>query len=175
MQGSDESNTPSVPTVPVSGNNAFTFEFLKRVGERDEPVTAGEADVAGPWRLEEIPGAGWGLFRLGETAARRFRPFAVFRSRPVALLAAAVLPGTGRDPAFRLQLDPELSGYAVVSGGELAGHLALFDESVISALHVAEAIVRSPEALANLLEAAGSIALERAGAILDQRVAGPAA
>jgi len=31
-------------------------------------------------------------------------------------------------------------------------------------------VLRSPEALANLLEAAGGLALERAGAILDQRV-----
>lgn len=35
-----------------------------------------------------------------------------------------------------------------------------------------ECLVRSPESLANLLEAAGGLALERAGAILDARVAG---
>lgn len=171
MRGSDESNTPSVPSVPGSkNNNAFTPEFLKRLGERDEPLTAGEADMAGPWLMEEIPGAGWGLFRLGEGTARQFRPFAVFRRQSVALLAAAILPGTGRDPAFRLQLDPELAGYAVVSAGELVGHLALFDERVLDALCVVEALVRSPESLAYLLEAAGAIALERAGAILDGRV-----
>ena len=39
-----------------------------------------------------------------------------------------------RDRAFRLQLDPELAGYAVVSSGELVGHLALFDEEVIHGL-----------------------------------------
>ncbi len=178
MKGSEENSTPSVPDVsssqyPVNPANAFTPEFLKRVGERDEPLTAGEADMAGPWQLEEIPGSGWGLFRLGEEPARRFRPFAVFRRRSVALLAAAILPGTGRDAAFRLQVDPELAGYAVVGSGELVGHLALFDDRLIEALHVAEMLVRSPESLARLLEAAGAIALERAGAILDRQVAGP--
>jgi len=40
---------------------------------------------------------------------------------------------------------------------------------LIAALHIVESIVSAPESLANLLEAAGSLALERAGAILDQR------
>ena len=178
MKGSEKDSTPSVPEVSSSQYipnppNAFTPEFLKRVGERDEPLTAGEADMAGPWQIEEIPGSGWGLFRLGEGSARRFRPFAVFRRRSVALLAAAILPGTGRDAAFRLQVDPELAGYAVVASGELVGHLALFDDQVIAGLHVAEMLVRSPESLARLLEAAGAITLERAGAILDLQVAGP--
>ncbi len=177
MKGSEKDSIPSVPEVSSSQYipnppNAFTSEFLKRVGERDEPFMAGEADMAGPWQLEEIPGSGWGLFRLGEDSARRFRPFAVFRRRSVALLAAAILPGTGRDPAFRLQLDPELAGYAVVGSGELVGHLALYDDRVIEALHVAEMLVRSPESLARLLEAAGAIALERTGAILDRQLAG---
>jgi hypothetical protein len=33
-----------------------------------------------------------------------------------------------------------------------------------------ERLVRSPEALARLMEAAGPVALERAGAVLDERV-----
>lgn len=173
MQGSDESNTPSFPEVPTS-RNAFTTQFLKRIGERDEPVTAGEADMAGPWSVEEIPGAGFGLYRLGEGRARQFQPFAVFRSAFLARLAAAILPGTGRDPAFRLRTEADRGGFAVESGREVVGHLALFDERVIDALHAVESVVRSPEALADLLEAAGAIALERAGAILDSRFPDPA-
>src|SRR5688572_2382872 len=82
--------------------NVFTPSFLEHLSERDEPPTAGEADVAGPWRVEEIAGGGFGVFRLGESAARDFRPYAVFTARPLALLAAALLPGTGRESAFRL-------------------------------------------------------------------------
>jgi hypothetical protein len=45
----------------------------------------------------------------------------------------------------------------------------MFDERLVDALHVVEMVVRSPLSLANLLEGAGSLALERAGAILDER------
>ena len=162
MRSSDETTTPPP--------NAFDTDFLKRIAQLDEPPTGAEADVAGPWIIEEIPGAGYGLFRHGETRARRFRPAAVLRDRSHALLAAAVYPGTCRDAAFRLATDPELAGYALRDpAGSVLGHLAVFDESLRDALHVVETILRSPEALANLLEAAGSLALERAGAILDQR------
>ncbi len=161
-----------------SSRNAFSPSFLHRVSERDEPPTAGEADTAGPWRVLELPdkreltGRGFGLFRLGESPDRGYHPAAVFRQRWLALLAAAVLPGTGRDAAFRLHKESGPEGFAVETGngGELAGHLGLFDERWIEALHFAESLARSPEALADLLEAAGPVALERAGAILDERV-----
>jgi hypothetical protein len=52
----------------------------------------------------------------------------------------------------------------------MVGHLELFDERLIEALHVVEGILRSPEALAILLEAAGQVALERTGVILDERI-----
>ena len=170
MRDSDDSISPSSP-------NAFTPEFLQRIGERDEPLTAAEADVAGPWTIEKLPGAGWGLFRVGEGSARQFRPAAIFRDRAVALLFAAVLPGTGRDKAFRLRKEAEAEGggYAVESApdGRVIGFLALFDESLVDAAHAVECLVRQPDSLAKLLEAAGGLALERSGAILDARVDGP--
>jgi len=166
MPGSDDRTIPPPPSL-----NAFSSDFLQRLGEHDEPVTAGEAEVAGPWRVEPIPGAGFGVYRAGEGAGRGFRPVAVFRQRSVALLAASVLPGTGRERAFLLQREEDpAGGYAVQDGSEVAGHLGHFDERLIEALHVVESVVRSPEALAFLLEAAGSLALDRAGTILAGRV-----
>lgn len=155
-----------------SSRNAFSPAFLERIGERDEPPTAAEADVAGPWRIEEIPGAPvrYGLFPPGRSHGQGDRPYAVFFRKDLALIAAAVLPGTGRDAAFRLDPDAGPEGYAVTSGGEAVGHLALFDENLVAALHVTDALLRSPAALAGLLEAAGAITLERSGAILDARV-----
>jgi hypothetical protein len=41
---------------------------------------------------------------------------------------------------------------------------------LVEALHVLGCLLRSPDALANLLEAAGGVALERAGAVLVGRV-----
>ncbi len=150
--------------------NVFTPSFLERLGERDEPPTAGEADVAGPWRAEEVSGGGFGVFRAAESAARDFRPYAVFKARPLALLAAALLPGTGREAPFHLQKEAGPTGYAITErGGGEVGHLQLFDEKLVDALNVLDALLRTPEALAGVLEAAGSVALERAGAILEER------
>ena len=133
-----------------SSRNAFSPSFLQRIAQRDEPPTAGEADLA----------------------ERGHRPAAVFQERWLALLAAAVLPGTGRDAAFRLHKESGPGGFAIETGngGEPVGHSALFDERLIEALHVVERLVRSPEALAHVMEAAGPLALERAGAVLDERI-----
>jgi hypothetical protein len=160
------SSRHSIPPSP----NAFSPAFLQRIAQRDEPPLAGEADVAGPWRVEELPN-GFGLFRLGESPSRGFEPYAVFRDRWLALLAAAVLPGTGRDRALLLGKEADAEGYAVAEpNGAVLGHVALFDESLADALNVAAALVRLPGSLASLLEAAGQVSLERAGAILDDKV-----
>ncbi|MFL6258457.1 MAG: hypothetical protein ACJ76Y_01990 [Thermoanaerobaculia bacterium] len=127
--------------------------------------------MAGPWHVEESPGEGFGLFRAGESRERGFAPYAVFQGRWLALLAAAVLPGTGRDAAFRLRKERGSGGFAVESArGEIVGRCELFDENLIQALHMAESLLRNPEGMASFLEAAGPLGLERAGAILDSRV-----
>ena len=73
MRSFDQRSTSSVHP------NAFTNLFLTRLAEQDEPPTAGDADVAGPWRIEKIPGHGFGLFRIGESLARGHAPAAVSR------------------------------------------------------------------------------------------------
>ncbi len=157
--------------IPSHPANAFSAEFLRRFEERDEPPTGSEADVAGPWFVEPIPGIGFGLFRAGESLARGFRPAAVFPDRWLALLAAAVLPGTGRDPLLRLDKEPDALGYGVaLDDGEVVGHFELFDETLLDAVNVAIGLARSPWSLAFLLEAAGPLALERCGAILERWV-----
>jgi hypothetical protein len=168
----------SSPVEPAAPANAFTPRFLDRLNERDEPPTAGEADVAGQWRIEPIPGHGFGLFRVGESLARGFAPVAVFPSRWLALVLAAVLPGTGKEPLVRLEKTADADGvYPLIlpgpDGGEVAGRFQLFDEAAVGAMNVAAHLLQAPESLAYLLEAAGSVALERCGAILDERTAAP--
>jgi hypothetical protein len=168
MPSYEDGNTPLPP-------NAFDPRFLELFGERDEPPTAGEADVAGPWRVEPA-GSGFGVFRPGEIPGKH-RPLAVFASPSLALLAAAVLPGVGRDSAFRLRKDPDLEGSFGIESraewGALVGHLARFDEKLIDALHVLHTLITAPESLAFLLEAAGALALERAGTLLAWRISPP--
>jgi hypothetical protein len=158
--------------------NAFDAEFLKRLEELDEPVTASRAELAGPWRVELLPaeaGGGFGLFREGENLRWRSRPFARFESVSTALLVAALLPGLARDAAYRFKEEKDPEGWAIQSReewGAVIGHVAYFDPALISALHLVEGLMRSPLALASLLEACGKETLEKAGAILRARLAG---
>jgi len=205
--------------------NAFTIDFLKRLDEIGEPDGAHEADVAGPWAVRPVlyrGGPGFAVLREWESlpegaeraegAARAGDiPYAVFRRREVALLAAAVLPATGRELLFRLDTEPDADGFPVIASVTVsprraepaarsaetparrsptpatpatpatatagvgstpaaAGHLRDFDEGLAFALHLVAAVVRSPVALAWLLEAAGHVALEQAGRILNRRI-----
>ena len=79
-----------------------------------------------------------------------------------------------QEAAYRLQSLPDGRGYAVQSRaawGETVGWLAVFDEDLVNGVSWAEALMRSPEALSFFLEACGKVVLERAGAILEERVA----
>ena len=162
--------TPSVPQPP---SNAFSPVFLRRFDERDEPITAAEADMAGPWSVEPVSGSGFGLFRAGEHPSRGFRPVVVFADRWLALLAAAVLPGTGREPLLFLAIDPDPGGqgYAIrLDDGTVVGHAEQFEEPLIDSINTLVGVVRLPVSLAFELEAAGAVTLERSGAILEERV-----
>jgi hypothetical protein len=169
MRSRTDRNT-RIPSTP------FPPSFLRRLDDRDEPPTAHEAEVAGVAAIHEVAGRGFCLYLPGKRPDLGSLPIACFFERWRALLAAAVLAGTGRDPLYHLRTEAEEHGFALIAGvdrdgnPEIAGHLRLFDESLASALHVADALLRSPESLALLLEAAGKVALERTGAVLDERV-----
>ena len=168
------SRQDSNPSAPRTPSNAFSPLFLRRFDELDEPITSLEADTSGPWSVEPVPGRGFGLFRAGERPSRGFRSAVTFADRWLALLAAAVLPGTGRDPLLALSGDPDPDGEAyplLLDDGTVVGHAEEFNEALVDAVNVAAGLVRSPLALAFLLEAAGAVALERCGAILDDRIA----
>jgi hypothetical protein len=168
---SQNDSTPSTSPATANAFNAFCAEFLLRLDERDEPASVAEADVAGPWKIEPRPEGGYALLRQGESLRRGDRPAGTFERRETALLAAAVLPSTGRDPLYRLRGEVAADGFALErSRGEVAGHLEFFDPDAAVALHVAESLLRSPDALARLLEAAGRMALLRAGKIVFERV-----
>jgi hypothetical protein len=97
--------------------NAFTADFLSRLDEIAEPDGAHEADAAGPWTIRPVPyggGTGFGLLREWESLGAGDVPYAVFRQRETALLAAAVLPATGREPLFRLDTEPDAAGFPLL-------------------------------------------------------------
>ena len=52
-------------------SNAFTPEFLARLDQQDEPLTAAQADVAGPWIVVPIPSPeGAKAYSLGREPGR---------------------------------------------------------------------------------------------------------
>src|SRR6185503_13023065 len=81
------------------------------------------ADVAGPWCIFKMLGKRSASSGSASPPERGHRP-------------AAVLPGTGRDAAFRLHKEAGPGGFAVETGNgvEPAGTLAFFDERLIEAL-----------------------------------------
>ncbi len=86
--------------------------------------------------------------------------------KDAARLLAAVLPGTGRRLRYRLGKDPDATGfYPLLDDGEVAGVFQFFDETLLAALNVADALVSIPRDLAWLLDGAGGLALDHAGRI----------
>ncbi len=157
-----------------SSRNAFAEEFLNRFELEDEPPSAAEADVAGPWQVQPFPLAdgheAFGLWRQGEGPEWGDTPSGLFRDHSTALLAATVRPFVGRDPFYELGRERESGGFPLLRQGEAIGWLDLFDEDWASGVNALERLARSPQALATLMEAAGPLALERAGRILRGRV-----
>jgi len=194
MEGKTPEQSTQDGSTPVA--NAFELSFLHALTRRGEVATASEAEMTGPWKICRLPDDRYGLFRDWEepgdggnghasggaggsgqsgSEARPDVPEAVFRHRAHALLAAAVLPATGREPLFKLDSRDRSGGFAVEAvwgdrWATLVGRLRCFHPEVTDALHVAETVVRSPAALAYLLEAAGPTALELAGRLLSERL-----
>lgn len=143
--------------------NAFSRRYLERVLERDQPPTAPEAAVAGPWEVAPTPGGRWAVWRLGEEGFAE--PAAVLDEEQDALLLAAVLPGSA---GAAVVLDPQRGpdGYRLRVDGRDAGRLAWFDSQLVAALATVRSLVSSPRCLALLLDGAGHDALEHAGRLL---------
>lgn len=169
MRNHDSGRGP-LATLP---RNAFVQEYLALLEERDEPMTAAEADYAGPWHVQDYARGGHAVLRSGEAVGPGIDPYALFGPLEVAQLAAAVLPGTGREKRYRIGTDEDAGqGYPVFRAGELVGHVRLFDEELITALNVLDALLASPYDFAWLLEAAGGLALHHVGRISMARAAG---
>ncbi|HXU45603.1 MAG TPA: hypothetical protein VN783_08760 [Thermoanaerobaculia bacterium] len=155
-----------------SPQNAFDESFLAELDRLDEPIGAAEAETAGPWQVAELADGAWGVVPSGPRALGGPPPVARFVRRETALLAAAVLPATGRDPLLRMEADETPLGFPLVGPlGDAEGHLAHFDQPLEEAIHVASYLTRSPASLALLLEAAGGLALREAGRRLRQLAA----
>jgi len=149
----------------------FAEEFLAYLAERDEPVTAFEAEVAGPWHVEPDPQGGWAVLDEGESLAAGGGPVVTFLRKELAVIAAAVLPGTGRRLRFRLGDDPCERGFPVLFDGAVVGHSRHFREELVAAMTVVDALLSRPSDFAWLLAALGATAAGRVEKVAAERLA----
>ena len=113
------SHTDSTSASTLTPPNAFHPTFLEQLQATNEPLTAAEADLAGPWKLEAVPGHPGcvAVLRTWESLAEGDTPFAVFRHRETAALCAALLHLVGREPLFHLSEDPDPDPSGPLTGG----------------------------------------------------------
>jgi hypothetical protein len=177
MRSPGNSISRSVPTLP----NAFTPAFLDRVQGEEETLTASEADLAGPWKVERVPGPPgvYAVLREWESLERGDLPEAVFLHREIAELCAAGLPLVDREPLFSQEEEiapaaPVCAGHPIRAvfgeqGPAVCGWLRRFHPGVTAVLHVLEGLARSPRQLAAVNGVAGGEALRQVGRILAER------
>src|SRR5436305_11679231 len=163
----DGSSTPASPL-----DNASSPSCLALLRERDDVLTAAEAELAGPWKIEPVPGrpGAVAILRLWEDLAIGDPPVAVLWHLETARLLSVLLPAIDREPLFYIEEGAASEGYPLVAvygeqGPQVAGWLDRQEPRWAEGLHPPEAIVRSPLALATLLEAAGPGAEEQVGRI----------
>ncbi len=178
MRHRSESTSPnppsptSLPPLPPL-DNVFSPAYLARLRDRDEVLTAGEAEYAGPWKCEPVPDkpGAVAVLRAWESLDRGDAPEAIVWHEETALLLAAILPLASRELLFHLSDEEEADGFPITAvygeqGSQVAGWLRRFEPSLVGALHLAEALARNPPALAAVLRASGGGATEQVGCIL---------
>jgi hypothetical protein len=154
---------------PVQPVTAFSPEYIAALRDRDEPVTAADPDIVGPWRIWEREDM-FHIFREWERFEAGHQPVGSFKHREDALLFVAALRACARPMIFRIQnpgpIPPE--GYRVERDGELVGYLKTDRAELLAVAHALSNVARSPMDLAILFELAGSEVQEMAGEILGQ-------
>jgi len=144
----------------------FVTSYLERLHETEETAGGLEAELEGPWRVEE-DGAGWVVLRQWESLAAGHRPVARLRTEEAALLLAALLPALGREVLYRLR-EGGGGGFVLENAGAEVGEVFRFHDRVAESIHLVEQLVRSPRALTYLLRAAGPTAQEMVGQMLAE-------
>jgi|SRR3954467_611700 len=148
---------------------AFSPEYLTALREGDEPVTAADPEIVGPWRIWESKDM-FHIFREWEQFETGHQPVASFKHRQDALLFTAALRACARPMIFRIQSSgpttPE--GYRMERDGEFVGHLRTDRAELLTVAHALANVARSPVDLAILFELAGSEVQEMTGEILGQ-------
>jgi hypothetical protein len=172
---------PAPPTARPAPPNAFSPDFLADARGQDDSLTAAEAELAGPWKLEPVPGlpGAVAVLRACESLAEGDEPEAIFLDEETAQICAAILPGSEREPLYHLRADGEeagpvpgwfpLIGIYGEQGPQVRGWFRCFRPEVVRDIGTVELLNRAPAAHAAVLAAGGGGALERIGRELAAR------
>lgn len=150
--------------------NAFNPEFLRQAEDLEEPATAAEAALAGPWKV--VPAQEkYAVLREWEDLERGDTPAAIFRRREDAERMAAILPAVASQTSWRMETRRDEDGFALLGPeGQVLGHLQYSNMELLSGLWLADHFARSPRALATLLLTAGAHALRHVGALVAREL-----
>jgi hypothetical protein len=156
------------PAQPVT---AFSPEYIAALREHDEPATAADPDIVGPWRIWEQEDM-FHIFREWERFETGHQPVASFKHREDALLFTAALRACVRPMTFRVANPGPLpsEGYRLERDGDFVGSVKTDRAELLAIAHALASVSRSPVDLAILLGLAGSEVQEMAGEILGQNV-----
>ncbi len=162
---------PGLPASLAIGARGITVgaDSARGAGTRQEVRLAPFRHRSGSGR----PGA-VAILRIWEDLAVGDPPVGVLWHLETAQLLSVLLPAIDREPLFYLEEEPASEGFPLVAvygeqGPQVAGWLDRYEPRWAEGLHLLEAIVRSPWALATLLEAAGPGAEEQVGRIRVRR------
>jgi hypothetical protein len=118
----------------VHRGNAFSPTYLARLRERDDSLTAAEAELAGPWKIEPVPGrpGAVAMLRIWEDLAVGDPPVGVLWHLETAQLLSVLLPAIDREPLFYLKEEPSSEGFPLVAvygeqGPQVAGWLDRYE------------------------------------------------
>jgi hypothetical protein len=152
---------------------AFSPEYLAALRERDEPPSAVDPEIVGPWRIWEREGL-FHIFREWERFESGHRPVASFKLREDASLFVAALRASVRPMIFRIQSQapPSPEGYRLERDGDFVGYLKMDRAELLVIAHAISNLMRSPVDLALLLGMAGSEIQKMTGEILGQEAFG---
>jgi hypothetical protein len=144
----------------VPEDDSFVQELLREMLDRATPP---DPDAVIPWRIEETPEGLFAVLPVGESLAGGAEPLAETRELRMARLIVVGLLVRDLESRYTLGEEREEEGYPVLCEGEVVGHLTERDEAALEAINLADALARTPAALALLCEIAGGETLEAAG------------
>ncbi len=149
-----------------SNPNAFSEDFLGEIARREPAPATPEADLAGPWRVTALYGAGdeprWGCIAAGER-----EPHLILQAPDLAYLAAAALAVAERPPGFRFQDGADRRLHLLLQGHPVGTSLYRGDTLPLHLSGLADLRVQ-PLAFAHYLLSVPDETLRRSGRILMQ-------